>query len=100
MATISTFRLHLPLHGLHLNGFVEFQFAEDGTPLSLWSIRISTFIWFLIIGFLAIGTFESAAGLSYTNQAALWIFSIVLNYITFFIYIVSQIVLAMNTLED
>ncbi|CAO3683337.1 unnamed protein product [Rhizopus stolonifer] len=85
---------------LLLNGFVGFQFAEDGTPLSLWSILISTFIWFLITGFLAIGTFKGVAGLSYTNQAALLIFSIVLNYTMFFIYIVSQIVLVVNTLED
>ncbi|KAG1444321.1 hypothetical protein G6F56_010348 [Rhizopus delemar] len=85
---------------LLLNGFVGFQFAEDGTPLSLWSIRISSFIWFLITGFLAIGTFKGVAGLSYTNQAALWVFFIVLNYFMFFIYIVSQIILVVNTLED
>ncbi|EIE76168.1 hypothetical protein RO3G_00872 [Rhizopus delemar RA 99-880] len=85
---------------LLLNGFVGFQFAEDGTPLSLWLIRISSFIWFLVTGFLAIGTFKGAAGLSYTNQAALWIFYIVLNYVMFFIYIISQIILVINTLDD
>ncbi|KAI9279194.1 chitin synthase III catalytic subunit [Sporodiniella umbellata] len=85
---------------LLVNGFVGFQFAEDGTPLSLWSIRISTFIWFLITGFLAIGTFKGVAGMSYTNQAALWVFYIVLNFAMFFVYIVSQIILVVNTLED
>ncbi|CAO3612148.1 unnamed protein product [Mucor hiemalis] len=85
---------------LLLNGFVGFQFAEDGTPLSLWSIRISSFVWFLVTGFLAIGTFKGVAGLSYQNQAALWVFYIVLNYFMFFIYIVSQIILVINTLDD
>ncbi|EIE80593.1 hypothetical protein RO3G_05298 [Rhizopus delemar RA 99-880] len=85
---------------LLLNGFVGFQFAEDGTPLSLWSIRISSFVWFLVTGFLAIGTFKGVAGLSYTNQAALWIFYIVLNYFMFLVYIVSQIILVVNTLDD
>ncbi|EPB91529.1 hypothetical protein HMPREF1544_01660 [Mucor circinelloides 1006PhL] len=85
---------------LLLNGFVGFQFAEDGTPLSLWSIRISTFVWFIITGFLAIGTFKGVGALSYQNQAALWIFYIVLNYVMFFIYIISQIILVINTLDD
>ncbi|KAI9268602.1 chitin synthase III catalytic subunit [Helicostylum pulchrum] len=85
---------------LLLNGFVGFQFAEDGTPLSLWSIRISSFVWFLIAGFLAIGTFKGVAGLSYDNQAGLWIFYIVLNYFMFFVYVVSQIILVVNTLDD
>ncbi|KAI8874775.1 hypothetical protein K501DRAFT_221670 [Backusella circina FSU 941] len=85
---------------LLLNGFVGFQFAEDGTPISLWSIRISTFIWFIITGFLAIGTFLGVGTLSYQNQSALWVFYIILNYIMFFVYIVSQIVLVINTLDD
>ncbi|KAI7907129.1 chitin synthase III catalytic subunit [Cokeromyces recurvatus] len=85
---------------LLLNGFVGFQFAEDGTPLSLWSIRISSFIWFIVTGFLAIGTFKGIGALSYKNQAFLWIFYIVLNYVMFFIYIVSQIILVINTLDD
>ncbi|KAI8971468.1 chitin synthase III catalytic subunit [Mycotypha africana] len=85
---------------LLLNGFVGFQFAEDGTPLSLWSIRISTFIWFIVTGFLAIGTFLGVGTLSYKNQSALWVFAIVLNWVMFFIYIVSQIILVINTLDD
>jgi hypothetical protein len=83
-----------------LNGFVGFQFAEDGTPLSLWSIRISSFVWFIITGFIAIGTFKGIAGLSYTNQAALWVFYVVLNWFMFLIYAISQIVLVINTLDD
>ncbi|KAI8372557.1 chitin synthase III catalytic subunit [Choanephora cucurbitarum] len=85
---------------LLLNGFVGFQFAEDGTPLSLWSIRISSFIWFIVTGFLAIATFKGVAGLSYTSQGPLWIFYLVLNWLMFFIYIISQIILVINTLDD
>lgn len=29
------------------NGFVPFQFIEDGTPMSLWTLRISTALVFL-----------------------------------------------------
>ncbi|KAL0135295.1 chitin synthase III catalytic subunit [Mucor lusitanicus] len=79
---------------LLLNGFVGFQFAEDGTPLSLWSIRISTFVWFIITGFLAIGTFKGVGALSYQNQAALWIFYIVLNYVLMYVF---SVVICDNT---
>jgi hypothetical protein len=61
---------------------------------------VSTFIWFLVTGFLAIGTFKNVGALSYSNQSALWIFYIVLNWVMFFIYVVSQIILVVNTLDD
>ncbi|KAI8977919.1 chitin synthase III catalytic subunit [Pilobolus umbonatus] len=85
---------------LMLNGFVGFQFAEDGTNVSIWSIGISSFVWFLITAFLAIGTFKGVAGLSHEKQGALWVFYIIFNYVLFFIYIVSQIILVINTLDD
>ncbi|KAI8584421.1 hypothetical protein K450DRAFT_219790 [Umbelopsis ramanniana AG] len=43
---------------LLLNGFVGFQFAEDGTPWSLWSIRISSLVVFILVGAIAIATFN------------------------------------------
>lgn len=49
---------------------------------------------------IAAGTFNGVAGLSYENQAALWIFYLVLNWLMFFIYIISQIILVINTLDD
>ncbi|CAJ0825796.1 3543_t:CDS:2 [Entrophospora sp. SA101] len=47
---------------LLLNGFVGFQFAEDGTPLSLWSIRISSLAVFGAVYFISIATFNGIAG--------------------------------------
>ncbi|KAF5326143.1 hypothetical protein D9611_000834 [Ephemerocybe angulata] len=46
---------------LLINGFVGFQFAEDGTPLSLWFLRISCLaIWGLCF-FLAIASAPPSA---------------------------------------
>lgn len=85
---------------LLINGFVGFQFAEDGTPKSLWFLRISTAILF-VIGFLvAIGTFKSVGGLSPTKQAGLWVIQLLFPVICVAIYVVSQVILVMRTLDD
>ncbi|KAF7724354.1 Chitin synthase, class 7 [Apophysomyces ossiformis] len=85
---------------LLLNGFVGFQFAEDGTPLSLWSIRISSFIIFLVVGFIAIATFQGIGPFSYKSQGALWAFYFIINAAAFIVYVISQIILVVNTLDD
>ncbi|KAG6873271.1 Chitin synthase, class 7 [Termitomyces sp. Mi166 len=85
---------------LLINGFVGFQFAEDGTPLSLWFLRISCLIIFGLQFFLAIGTFKQFAGLSYTKPIALWIMYILWPLVCTVIYIISQLVLVFRTLED
>jgi hypothetical protein len=109
---------------LLLNGFVGFQFAEDGTPWSLWvrtknsffkqltsqyfftnstckkSIRISSFVVFLIVGFIAIATFNSYGPFSYQNPAVLWVFYFIVNGIAFVVYVILQIILVVNTLDD
>ncbi|ORZ02404.1 chitin synthase III catalytic subunit [Syncephalastrum racemosum] len=85
---------------LMLNGFVGFQFAEDGTPLSLWSIRISSFVIFLLVGFISIGTFVDLGSLSPSNPAALWTFYILINGVFFATYVISQTVLVLKSLDD
>jgi hypothetical protein len=45
-----------------INGFVGFQFAEDGTPQSLWFLRIFSFVVFGVSFFVAIATFKGFAG--------------------------------------
>ncbi|KAG2197374.1 hypothetical protein INT46_006808 [Mucor plumbeus] len=85
---------------LLLNGFVGFQFAEDGTPLSLWSIRISSFIIFLLTGFIAIATFKNIGPFNYATPGALWAFYFIINGIAFIVYVISQIILVVNTLDD
>ncbi|GAA5812973.1 hypothetical protein MFLAVUS_006437 [Mucor flavus] len=85
---------------LMLNGFVGFQFAEDGTPISLWSIRISSLVVFLTVGFIAMATFNNVGPFSYTSPTALWIIYFIANGFMFFIYTVSQIILVAYTLDD
>ncbi|EYB32016.1 hypothetical protein FG05_02729 [Fusarium graminearum] len=52
---------------LLINGFVGFQLYEDGTPLSVWMLRISTLAAFTISFLVSLATFKSWAGLSPTN---------------------------------
>jgi len=83
-----------------INGFVGFQFAEDGTPLSLWFLRISCLVVFGVAFFLAIATFKGFVGFNYTKPIALWIIYILWPLICTVIYIVSQLILVFRTLED
>ncbi|KAF9924444.1 Chitin synthase, class 7 [Modicella reniformis] len=85
---------------LLLNGFVGFQFAEDGTPLSVWSIRISSFIVFAAVTFLSIATFQKLGPFDYTNPVALWVVFFIFNGAALLIYVILQIVLVVNTLDD
>ncbi|KAG0361952.1 Chitin synthase, class 7 [Gamsiella multidivaricata] len=85
---------------LLLNGFVGFQFAEDGTPLSLWSIRISSFIVFAAVTFLSIATFKSMGPFDPLHPVALWIVFFIFNGAALLIYVILQIVLVVNTLDD
>ncbi|KAG2227071.1 hypothetical protein INT45_003801 [Circinella minor] len=85
---------------LMCNGFVGFQFAEDGTPLSVWSIRISSFLIFLLTGFIAIATFVELGSFSRRSPGALWVFYIIINGIFFIVYVISQIVLVLKSLDD
>ncbi|ORX56842.1 hypothetical protein DM01DRAFT_1382264 [Hesseltinella vesiculosa] len=85
---------------LLLNGFVGFQFAEDGTPISLWSIRISTFIVFFAVMFVGMATFNNLAPFNYTTPIGLWIIYFIFNGAVFLIYVLSQILLVVYTLDD
>ncbi|KAL1923531.1 uncharacterized protein VTP21DRAFT_8511 [Calcarisporiella thermophila] len=85
---------------LMLNGFVGFQFAEDGTPWSLWSIRISSFVVFAVAMFISIATFQPIRGFSPENPVVLWVIYFIFNGLLLLVYVVSQIVLVLNTLDD
>ncbi|KAF8332129.1 chitin synthase export chaperone [Amanita rubescens] len=85
---------------LLINGFVGFQFAEDGTPLSLWFLRISCIVVFGVSFFIGIATFKAFAGFSYAKPVALWIVYILWPLVCVVIYIISQLILVFRTLED
>ncbi|KAL1923447.1 uncharacterized protein VTP21DRAFT_8427 [Calcarisporiella thermophila] len=85
---------------LLLNGFVGFQFIEDGTSLSLWSIRLSSALVFGLVTFIAIATFLPIRPFSFSNHIILWIIHYILNGAALIIYVISQIILVLNTLDD
>jgi len=85
---------------LLINGFVGFQFAEDGTPLSLWLLRLSCLTVFGITFFISIATFKNIASFSYLKPTALWIIMYIFCFICVVVYIVLQFVLVLRTLED
>ncbi|KAF8959797.1 chitin synthase III catalytic subunit [Flammula alnicola] len=83
-----------------INGFVGFQFAEDGTPLSLWFLRISCLLVFGISFFVAIATFQQKFGFNYTKPLGLFIIYLLWPIICVPVYVVSQLILVFRTLED
>jgi len=85
---------------LLINGFVGFQFAEDGTPLSLWFLRISCLAVFGITFFVAIATFKNIAGFNYTKPMGLWIVYLLWPLFCVIIYVISQLILVFRTLDD
>jgi len=85
---------------LLINGFVGFQFAEDGTPLSLWFLRISCLAVFGVTFFIAIATFKGFPGFKYDKPLGLWILSLLWPLVCAVVYTVSQLVLVFRTLDD
>ncbi|KAF8310910.1 chitin synthase III catalytic subunit [Cantharellus anzutake] len=85
---------------LLINGFVGFQFAEDGTATSLWGLRTATLVAFGVTFFIAIATFQGFAGLSYKKPIALWIIYIIWPLVCVIVYVVLQLVLVVRTLDD
>lgn len=85
---------------LLINGFIGYQVYEDGTALSVWLLRILSFVMFVITGGVAICTFESWIGLSPSNTMPLFILLYVINALFLFVYVCAQIFLVVGTLED
>lgn len=85
---------------LLINGFVGFQLYEDGTPLSVWLLRLCSLGIFVISGAVSLLTFKGWAGLSPTNTVGLFVVLYLLNGIFILIYVVMQIILVVNTLQD
>lgn len=85
---------------LLINGFIGYQVYEDGTPLSVWLLRIVSFVMFFITGGIAICTFQGYIGLSPTNTLPLFIVLYIVNALFIAIYVGAQIFLVLGTLED
>lgn len=85
---------------LLINGFVGFQLYEDGTTLSVWLLRCISFAMFIITGLVSLATFKGWAGLGPTNTIGLFVVLYLVSGIALVIYVVMQVILVINTLED
>ena len=85
---------------LLFNGFVGFQWIDDGTPLSLWSLRLSTLFVFLVSFAVAILTFLNRAPFSSTTPTGLFIILYIFPAAFLLIYVALQVVLVVNVLGD
>ncbi|CAG8973428.1 hypothetical protein HYALB_00006454 [Hymenoscyphus albidus] len=85
---------------LLINGFVGFQLYEDGTTLSVWMMRTISFAFFIISFMFSLATFKSWAGLGPTTTIGLFVAVYLVNAIALAVYIIMQIILVVNTLED
>ena len=85
---------------LLINGFVGFQMYEDGTTQSVWLIRGCSSAMFLITGAVSILTFKGEAGLSPIKTLGLFVVLYLINGIFLLVYIIMQLILVINTLQD
>ncbi|KAJ1921936.1 Chitin synthase, class 7 [Mycoemilia scoparia] len=85
---------------LFLNGIVGFQWAEDGTALSLWTFRLTSLIVFGVMYFVSIATFKSIAAFDKGHPIGLFIIYFIFNSICLIIYVILQIILVVNTLDE
>ncbi|KAI0127276.1 chitin synthase III catalytic subunit [Xylariales sp. AK1849] len=85
---------------LLINGFVGFQLYEDGTPLSVWLLRLCSIAAFVISFLVSLATFKSWAGLGPTNTVGLFTVLYLLNGVQLLVYVVLQVLLVVRTLQD
>ena len=85
---------------LLINGFVGFQLYEDGTTQSVWLLRGSSVGMFFLSGAVSILTFKNKLGLGPTHTLGLFVVLYLMNGLCLLIYVVLQIVLVTNTLQD
>ncbi|KAJ3127032.1 Chitin synthase, class 7 [Physocladia obscura] len=85
---------------LMYNGIVGFQWTEDGTPTSLWTLRLSTLGVLLVTFTVAILTFLNLGGLSSSAPTGLFILYLIFPAIFIIVYLALQITLVVTTLDD
>lgn len=85
---------------LLVNGFVGFQLYEDGTKQSVWLLRGTSVGMFLVSGAVSILTFKNKLGLGPTHTLGLFVVLYLINGICLLVYVVMQIILVTNTLQD
>ncbi|KAI9225687.1 MAG: chitin synthase export chaperone [Piptocephalis tieghemiana] len=92
--TIATF------WALLVNAFIPFQFYADGSAISLWGTRLSCLAVACASSFVAYATFRSQYGFSRDTPTVLWMLYFIFPAICAIIYIISQICLVLQNLQD
>ena len=85
---------------LLINGFVGFQIYEDGTTLSVWLLRLSSLGMFVVSFAISLMTFKGWTGLGPTNTVGLFVVLYIINGVCILVYLVMQVFLVVNTLQD
>jgi hypothetical protein len=85
---------------LLINGFVGFQLYEDGTTLSVWLLRLSSAAMFGVSFIVSLFTFKGWGGLTPTNTVGMFVVIYIVNALCVTVYVVMQVLLVVNTLED
>jgi hypothetical protein len=85
---------------LLINGFVGFQLYEDGTTLSVWLLRLCSLGMFLVTGAVSLLTFKNWGGLGPENTVGMFVVLYLFNALFIFVYVVMQVILVTNTLQD
>lgn len=85
---------------LLVNGFVGFQLYEDGTTLSVWLLRTVSLVMFVITFLVSIATFKGWAGLGPEKTTGLFIVLYLVSGIALLVYVIMQVILVVNTLQD
>lgn len=83
------------------NGLLCFQFWEDGSKTSMWSVRLITIIWGFINFIISLITFKGwDTALDDTKTETLFIFTFVINAIILAAYVISQVILVIFALDS
>ncbi|ORY34219.1 chitin synthase III catalytic subunit [Naematelia encephala] len=83
------------------NSFIGYQLGfEDGTPMSLWILRLSCLIVWGVCFFISIATFKQFASFSYAKPTGLFITYLLWPGICAVVFFVSQLILVIRTLDD
>ncbi|KAJ5351283.1 hypothetical protein N7452_000257 [Penicillium brevicompactum] len=85
---------------LLVNGFVGFQLYEDGTALSVWLIRVPSASMFALSFIISLATFKSWGSMGPQNTTGLFVVLYLFNAISIAVYLVMQLILVTNTLDD
>lgn len=84
---------------LLFNGILCFQFWEDGSGKSIWSLRVIAVIWGAVNFILCLVTFKGWGSLTNRSTVPLFVVTYILNALLLAAYVVSQIILVIFALD-